>query len=72
MYKRRSQGWLKHLDFILLDLISLHIAFILAFFARNGFGHWPYAIWEYRMIVGVKNIIGGLNKEMAPTWFVIC
>ena len=57
MYKRRSQGWLKHADFILLDMISLHIAFILAYFARNGFGAWPYAIPDYRMIAGIISIV---------------
>lgn len=51
---------MKHADFILLDLLSLHIAFILAYFARNGVGNWPYGIQEYRMIVGVKNLIGSI------------
>ena len=63
---------MKHADFILLDLLSLHIAFILAYFARNGVGNWPYGIQEYRMIVGVKNIIGSFNKEMAAKRLVIC
>ena len=27
MYKRNSQGWIKHLDFIVLDEISLMLAF---------------------------------------------
>ena len=63
---------MKHLDFILIDLISLHIAFILAYFARNGFGAWPYAIPDYRMIVGVKNIIGSINKEIAVKRLVTC
>jgi hypothetical protein len=72
VYKRRSQGWLKHADFILLDMISLHIAFILAYFARNGFGQWPYAIPDYRMIVGVKNLNGSIYQEMADKLLVNC
>ena len=55
MYKRNSQGWLKHLDFILLDGIALQLAFILAYQLRrpvyqsNGL---PYAVPEY-LILGV-------------------
>ena len=60
MYKRRAQGWLKHADFILLDLLSLHIAFILAYFVRNGFGEWPYVIPDYRMIAGIITIVDPL------------
>lgn len=35
MYKRTAQGWLKHLDFIILDQVVLQIAFILAYFLRH-------------------------------------
>ena len=31
MYKKSPQGWLKHWDFILLDMISLQIAFMIAY-----------------------------------------
>ena len=48
---------MKHADFILLDLLSLHIAFILAYFARHGLGNWPYEIQEYRMIASVMTIV---------------
>lgn len=72
VYKKRTQGWMKHADFILLDLLSLHIAFILAYFARNGVGNWPYGIQEYRMIVEVRNIIGKLHIEKAARYFKIC
>ena len=30
MYRKDSKGWLKHADFILLDMLCLQIAFILA------------------------------------------
>lgn len=36
MYKKSAQGWIKHLDFIILDLICLHIAFIIAYMMRHG------------------------------------
>ena len=36
MYKIKPQGWLKHLDFIVLDIFSLQIAFLLAYITRMG------------------------------------
>ena len=47
MYKRNTLSWLKHLDFILLDLISLQLAFFLAFFLREHLFN-PYARPLYR------------------------
>ena len=41
MYKRSEQGWLKHLDFILLDILSLQVALVLAYGLHRG---WPYAL----------------------------
>ena len=49
MYKRNSQGWLKHLDFILLDEIALQLAFMLAYQLRHNAGA-PYAIPAYRTL----------------------
>ena len=36
MYRRKPQGWLKHIDFILLDLASLLLSFFLAYVSRYG------------------------------------
>lgn len=36
MYRKNTTGWLKHIDFIILDLICLQIAFVLAYFIRHG------------------------------------
>ncbi|MEF2837256.1 MAG: sugar transferase [Oscillospiraceae bacterium] len=36
MYRRKPQGWLKHIDFILLDLASLLLSFFLACVSRYG------------------------------------
>ena len=30
MYAKKAQGWIKHLDFIILDMICLQVAFVLA------------------------------------------
>ena len=40
MYRRDAKGWLKHLDFIVLDLIVLQIAFILSYALR----HYQYGL----------------------------
>ena len=47
MYKKESEGWLKHYDFILLDLLCLHAAFVLAY-AICGDGWNPYEELLYR------------------------
>ena len=49
MYKRTSQGWRKHLDFIVVDEVSLQIAFILAYLFRHGVCP-PYANPRYLAI----------------------
>ena len=42
MYKERSQDWMRHLDFIVIDLLMLLLAFVLAFLTRHGIhtGNW--------------------------------
>ena len=43
MYKRREQSWLKHLDFILLDVLCAQLAFVLVYGWRFGFARcWLY------------------------------
>ena len=48
MYKRNAQGWSKHFDFIVVDLISLQIAFVLAVALRHH--SWAYATPLYRSL----------------------
>lgn len=48
MYKRTEQGWLKHLDFILLDVLSAQLAYVLAYSLRHGFDKWVYRVKIYR------------------------
>ncbi|MCD7864617.1 MAG: sugar transferase [Clostridiales bacterium] len=47
MYRKETEGWLKHYDFILLDLICLQVAFVLAY-ALSDHGFHPYGRWLYR------------------------
>lgn len=47
MYRKETEGWLKHYDFILLDLICLQIGFFLAYII-SGHGVNPYEQILYR------------------------
>lgn len=47
MYEKGRKGWLKHFDFVVLDLICLQIAFWLSYVCYNG-GANPYTIALYR------------------------
>ncbi len=59
MYKRESEGWLKHFDFMLLDMLCLQIAFILAYYI-SGHGNTPYSSILYRnmsILIEVINFV---------------
>ena len=47
MYRKESEGWFKHIDFILIDTICLQVAFYLAYVLK-GLGVNPYADLVYR------------------------
>ena len=47
MYRKDSVRWIKHVDFIILDLICLQVAFVLAY-AFSGYGANPYQLILYR------------------------
>ena len=49
MYKRKATGWRKHLDFIVLDVISLHVALICVYIFRNG-PYFVYSVEDYRTL----------------------
>ena len=48
MYKRNAQGWSKHFDFLVIDEISLQIAFLLAVAVRHQI--LAYASPRYRVL----------------------
>ena len=51
MYKRNAQGWSKHLDFFVIDEITLQISLILACLLRQGY--MPYEAPIYRILAAV-------------------
>lgn len=47
MYKKSSRGWVKHIDFIILDLLCIQLAFYLSYVLRQV--DWnPYVIPMYQ------------------------
>ena len=49
MYQRDKSVWIKHLDFIILDILCMQIAYVASFMIRHGFV-WPYEDPGYRNI----------------------
>ena len=47
MYRKDSDGWLKHVDFIILDMLCIQIAFIIAYLL-SGHRASPYSEIIYR------------------------
>lgn len=46
MYKAKLQGWKKHIDFMALDILSLALAYIIAYMIYNG-GQLPFGAQGY-------------------------
>ncbi len=46
-YKKKKRGWIKHWDFLLLDLACLQFGFLIAYWIRHGVKN-PYAQGVYR------------------------
>lgn len=59
MYRKYPQGWIKHVDFIILDLLSFQFAFFVAYWIRNGV-HNPYAVSLYREIGIVGTLLASV------------
>lgn len=82
MYSRKVQGWRKHGDFIVLDILSLQLAFILAYIIRHGFQNpyreslylnmaIVYAVTDFVVLIldnAMKNVLKrGFYKEFLQT-----
>ena len=67
MYRKKAGGWLKHLDFIVLDALCMQAAFMLAYGVRMGPSS-PYADGEYRGI-GLLFFLAGLVMVLLSETF---
>lgn len=56
MYKKESEGLLKHWDFALLDMLCLQLAFWLSY-ALSGYGWDPYGLVLYRNMAAFVELV---------------
>lgn len=56
MYKRESGSWLKHGDFIILDILCIQIALLVAYVFRNGF-EFPWKNDTYQQMAFILTIM---------------
>lgn len=49
MYRKKGRGWTKHIDFMLLDVLCMQIAFIISYIWRFGLDN-PYTDKDYRIL----------------------
>lgn len=54
--RQETNGWRKHLDFMVLDVICLHLAYALAYCLRFGLGN-PYEGRSWRSLIIVMSLI---------------
>lgn len=87
MYRKGFQGWLKHLDFIVVNVICINMSYLLAYVVRHGFSN-PYGNHLYRNMAVVitltdilvaiffeslKNVLKrGYYKEFSMTLKHVC
>jgi len=53
MYHKKRSGWMKHIDFLVLNQVCLHVSFVVAYCMRDGWRELPYAVDIYREIAVV-------------------
>lgn len=56
MYKREKKSWLKHLDFTIVDMVCMQLAFIIAYVLRLGW-ELPYASEPYERLAVIMILI---------------
>lgn len=49
MYRKKGRSWTKHIDFMLLDVLCMQIAFIVSYICRFGLNN-PYIDKDYRVL----------------------
>ena len=76
MYRKSATGWKKHLDFMILDVFSIQIAFMLAYIARYGLenpcGHELYRTMAIVLAVidmGVLIFFGSMKNVLKRDYY---
>jgi exopolysaccharide biosynthesis polyprenyl glycosylphosphotransferase len=65
LYKKKSQSWLKHADFVILDILIVVGAFFLAFRIRHGLtGRHLFEMYKTgAFVIALSNLLGALIFE---------
>ena len=53
MYKKTANGWIKHFDYMLWDLISLQFSLLLAYWIRHGIRN----MYSYNLYVNMAIVL---------------
>ena len=77
MYKKKYSGWLKHWDFMLIDLICIQLAFSAAYLLRFGLLN-PYGTQEYLTLAEVFFLVdffvavvfGSFKNVLKRGWYL--
>lgn len=67
MYQKNEGKFLKHLDFLILDLIIVETTYIVSYFIRHGFrcGGMSSAYWQMGWYYGINsNYSGCFSREL--------
>lgn len=68
MNLKPGKGWLKHADFIIIDMLCLQLSFVFAYWIISGYGN-PYINYSYRLLAmtllfaQVLTILFGFNYK---------
>ena len=64
---KQQKSWIKHIDFIIIDLICLELAFLFAYWIRHGMESNPYSISIYRnevlMLILIQILVAIFTKN---------
>ena len=67
MYRKKGREWTKHVDFMLLDILCIQLAFIAAYIFRFGISN-PYMDQYYR-ILGIAFLLIDFFVEIVSDSF---
>ena len=70
MYRKAARGWMKHFDFMMIDILCLELSYLIAYCIRNGFGNpWEKAAYRSMMLVFLLAdiVVIGYGKSLKNT-----
>ena len=83
MYKARRNSWVDHVDFVMLDLAGLLMAYVLSYFLRNGLKNVAWDV-SFRQGIILMTLIhfcvgffsesyrGILRRGLLQEWKAVC